>query len=326
MRKITVIVPVYNSELYLEKCINSILSQTYPVYEIILINDGSTDNSLKICEDFKNKDKRILLINQENGGVSKARNSGLEICSGDFVSFVDSDDVLELDMYEYLVSILDNHNADISHCGYKRLDEENHVLNECSGSHLVLEQNGTEAIDYMLRGKLFAGGLWNKLYKKSVIGDTRFEEELKNCEDILFNALVFQNAGTIVFGDETKYLYYEHSSSACNSLSATKKSSDSVLAAEKLLQESKSTQIHDLALKWLFLARLNIHKTFVVDSDKNNDMTENKKWLKQNYNKVYGIRRTDRINYYLSIYFSPVFKLVYNQYTKIRKSQWDPQK
>lgn len=324
MKKITVIVPVYNSEKYLEKCINSILSQTYPVTEIILVNDGSTDNSLKICEDFKNKDKRIILINQANSGVSKARNAGLEICSGDLVSFVDSDDALEPDMYEYLVNILDNHNADISHCGYKRLDEENQVLNECSGTHLVMEQNGTEAIDYMLRGKLFTGGLWNKLYKRTIIADTRFEEALKNCEDILFNAIVFQNAETIVFGDETNYLYYEHSSSACNTLSSSKKSNDSVLAAEKLLQNTNSSQIHDIALRWLFLSKLTIYKSLVMHSEEKNRINDSKKWLKENYKKIDGICRTDRINYYLSVHFPMLFKFVYSQHMKIKKPKWDP--
>lgn len=99
---ISVIVPVYNVEKYLHKCINSILNQTYKNLEIILIDDGSTDNSGKICDEYALKDNRIKVIHKENGGLSSARNAGLDICSGDYIGFVDSDDYIAEDMYEYL--------------------------------------------------------------------------------------------------------------------------------------------------------------------------------------------------------------------------------
>ena len=102
MKKISVIVPIYNVEKYLEKCLESIINQTFINLEIILINDGSTDFSGSICEKYKNKDNRIILIHKKNEGLSAARNKGLSIATGDYISFVDSDDFLDLNMYEIL--------------------------------------------------------------------------------------------------------------------------------------------------------------------------------------------------------------------------------
>ena len=100
MKKISIIVPIYNSELYLVECVNSIIDQTYKDIEIVLINDGSTDNSLKICKKFK--DNRIVIVNKENSGVSDSRNVGIERSTGDYISFVDSDDIIDTHYIEYL--------------------------------------------------------------------------------------------------------------------------------------------------------------------------------------------------------------------------------
>ena len=126
MEKLTVIVPVYNSSKYLKKCIESILEQTYVNTEIILVNDGSTDNSIDICKEFKQIDNRIIVIDKENGGVASARNAGLEVATGSYVAFVDSDDYVEKDMYETMIEALNNNNADIVECGFNQINiEEN---------------------------------------------------------------------------------------------------------------------------------------------------------------------------------------------------------
>ena len=120
---ISVIVPVYNTEKFLKNCISSIANQTYKDLEIILVNDGSTDNSGKICDDFAQKDSRIKVIHQSNKGVGAARNAGLDVAKGAYIGFVDSDDILRPDMYEFLLNNLIVHNADISVCGVQKIDE-----------------------------------------------------------------------------------------------------------------------------------------------------------------------------------------------------------
>jgi len=115
---ISIIVPIYNVEIYLEKCLNSIINQTYKNIEILLINDGSSDNSLRICKKYQKKDKRIVLINKKNGGLSSARNAGIDKASGNYLLFIDSDDYIEIDMIEKLYNNIKSNNADISICNF----------------------------------------------------------------------------------------------------------------------------------------------------------------------------------------------------------------
>ena len=124
MKKISVIVPVYNVERYLKRCIESIINQTYKDLEIILVDDGSTDSSGNICDEYKKIDKRISVIHKKNGGLSDARNEGLKVVTGTYIAFVDSDDFLDLDMYEYMQKNIEKENADIVICGTK-IDYDN---------------------------------------------------------------------------------------------------------------------------------------------------------------------------------------------------------
>ena len=125
---ISVIVPVYNIEAYLRKCIDSILAQTYTNLEIILVDDGSTDNSGEICNEYAAKDARIRVIHKGNGGLSSARNTGIDIATGKYIGFVDSDDYLAPDMYEKLLGAIVNNHADISVCNVHHVDENEELI------------------------------------------------------------------------------------------------------------------------------------------------------------------------------------------------------
>lgn len=116
--KISIVVPIYNTSFFLNKCIESIVNQSYSKLEIILVNDGSTDNSLSICDSYASQDDRIIVISKENGGLSSARNAGLDVATGDFIGFVDSDDFVASDMYEQLLDAILASNADVAECGY----------------------------------------------------------------------------------------------------------------------------------------------------------------------------------------------------------------
>ena len=177
---ISVIVPVYNVEKYLDKCISSIVNQTYKNLEIILINDGSTDNSLQICEKWKEKDDRIILINKENTGVSDTRNRGLDIATGKYVSFIDSDDFLELNMMEQLINEIKKGNIELVICGYNYL-YENRIKVELFDCLESFDKYG-----YLKEAFKMDASVWNKLFVRNIIGSLRFKEDLKVYEDMLF--------------------------------------------------------------------------------------------------------------------------------------------
>ena len=121
--KISVIIPVYNTELYLRRCLESVINQTYTNLQIIIIDDGSTDNSLKICTEYAQNDNRLIVYSQNNSGVSAARNKGLDMATGDYIAFVDSDDFIENDMFAKLLNTMVNNEADIIVCGIKFYSE-----------------------------------------------------------------------------------------------------------------------------------------------------------------------------------------------------------
>lgn len=205
MSKISIIVPVYNAEKYIEKCVNSLTSQTYKDIEIILINDGSTDSSLKICEKFERVDSRIKLYSKENGGVSSARNLGISKCKGKYICFVDSDDTVDIDFCEILVSNLENSKSDLSCCSYniiKNGQKEKKYKKEKKDKYITEDK-------YMQLLKCYKGFLWNKLYKKKIIDENRLklDENISMCEDLLFNFQYLAKCKKIICSNEKKYNY-----------------------------------------------------------------------------------------------------------------------
>ena len=176
--KVTIIVPVYNAEKYLEKCIKSLINQTYNNLEIILIDDGSLDKSWNICNNFAKKDTRIKVYHKENGGVSSARNWGLSNSSGKYILFVDSDDWLEDNMIEILYREIEEQKVDVSICNFFCNDEKSQKINDKTNNKIISDDR-KEKIKYLFEESLFGGYLWNKLIRKSIIGDIVFDENVK---------------------------------------------------------------------------------------------------------------------------------------------------
>lgn len=172
---ISVIVPVYNVEKYLDRCVESIVNQTYKNLEIILIDDGATDNSPEMCDEWKKKDNRIKVIHKKNGGLSDARNCGIDTATGDYFAFVDSDDYIDEKMYECLINMIEADSSDISMCSFRKVDEkgcdlsiENTVLNETIDKKLFFERLTTDECGFYVVA-------WNKLYKSSLFDDLRYD-------------------------------------------------------------------------------------------------------------------------------------------------------
>ena len=219
---LSVIIPVYNLEKYIDKCLDSLLAQTYSNLEIIVVNDGSTDKSLSILIEYKKKDSRIQIIDKQNEGVSKARLDGMKRATGQYIGFVDGDDIVEKDMFELLMNNAIKYNADISHCGYS-MDFPNGHSDKYYGTDRIVIQNNKEGLKDLLECKFIEPGLWNKIYKKSLIEDfienKDMDYSIKNLEDLLVNYFLFKQSNLSIYEDKCKYHYTIRKGSA-----ATKKS------------------------------------------------------------------------------------------------------
>lgn len=241
MEKVSIIVPVYNAESSIGYCLNSITSQTYTNLEIILVNDGSTDNSLQICKNYAAIDNRIIVVDQKNGGVSHARNTGLSYATGTYVEFVDSDDCIALNMVEKLVESIKTYATDLAICGFKivKLTEKlpTNILHcTCSGLGKTCVLSQKNFFEH------FAEILWktatlempsNKLYKNSILKQQKltFEEDCSLGEDFLLNMHYFEHMknGVVMLSEE--YYYYLQT----NTESLTHKYRDDLFDNELLL-------------------------------------------------------------------------------------------
>ena len=213
---ISVIVPVYNVEAYLSICIESILSQEYSQLEVILIDDGSTDNSGHICDEYAKIDNRINVIHQSNSGAAAAKNAGLQIASGTYLNFVDGDDFLEPNAYSHMVKTIKEQKADVVQCSYRDVFKD-HLVEHC------LEKNTLDQIDFLT---LFTVDwtcalLWDKLYKRSLFDGVSFETGHK-IDDEYFTYRGIMNAKKIVRDNQIIYNYRKRASSIMYSPSSAR--------------------------------------------------------------------------------------------------------
>lgn len=215
-KMISIIVPVYNGEKYIEKCILSIANQTYLNIQIIVVDDGSTDNTVKIVQKLMERDERIMYLYQTNKGVSAARNLALSKAEGEYIGFCDSDDWIESDMYEVLMNNILYHGADISIVQYFLESEEKGIIAPFGNDSVVEIYTAEDALKEMCKGCLLLGQLWNKLFKASAISETRFDESISICEDILFITELMPNVKKVVFENTCKYHYIQTENSAMN--------------------------------------------------------------------------------------------------------------
>lgn len=191
LKKVSVIVPVYNSEQYLNRCIESLLDQSYSNIEIMIVNDGSTDKSLNICEKYKKVDNRIVIINQENKGVGKARNTGLKNVTGNYIMWVDSDDYIEKNHIESFVNRIEESDYDVA-IALEKVD-------------ILREENSIEIIKNLLLKKI-APHLWQMIFKKDAIKNISFEN-IPVGEDFIFIVEVFFNNKSFYIFEQNSYFY-----------------------------------------------------------------------------------------------------------------------
>ena len=272
--KISVIVPVYNVEQYLERCVDSIINQTYKNLEIILVNDGSTDNSGQLCDELAKKDDRIRVIHKKNGGLSDARNVGIDEAEAELVGFIDSDDYIDEDMYEVLINNLKAANADLSMCGH--YDVYNNVPESQVSDKKTWELSPQEAIKMVMEAKILSVTAVNKLYKKSLFSELKFEIG-KIAEDAFIMIKLLDKCNKIVATNEKKY-YYVHRENSITTQKFSLKFLNVIEAYEQnkeiiLEKYPELKEVAQMRMNWAYFYVLD---RLLLDKEYNDKKLENK--------------------------------------------------
>lgn len=205
---LSIIVPVYNNERYLENTLNSVLRQSYEDFELLLIDDGSGDESLTICQKFAGRDHRVRIICKENGGVSSARNRGLDEAQGEYIAFIDGDDCIDPQMYEVMIDVLEREKVDLVNCRVIKADSY-----EWTPYEVGTVEVSDLPVNYLSKKGYFIDSSLNKVYRRALIGETRFNEKLAYSEDKLFVTEIILKARTMALVSNVFYHYIQHEDS-----------------------------------------------------------------------------------------------------------------
>lgn len=246
--KVSIIVPVYNVEKYLEKCLKSLISQSYKNIEIILIDDGSKDNSGRICDEYKRKDSRIKVIHKENAGVSEARNSGIQKATGKYLCFVDADDFVMDNYVEYMHQLIVKDSSDIAICT-KMFSN----FNEKQTSEEVIENlDGENAIIRILNYRMPIG-VYSRIFKKDLIEDNRirFLKDIYMGEGFNFNVACFQKAKKVIVSNYKVYYYRRNNATSATTKFSIKKCENS-LYAMKVMRDNLIIRTERVINSWKY--------------------------------------------------------------------------
>lgn len=254
MPRLSIIVPIYNVEKYLSRCIESILNQTFKDFELILVNDGSTDNCKEICEKYKRMDSRIIVANKKNGGLSSARNLGIDISKGDYIGFVDSDDFIDVHMYEILLNTINAYDSDIVICDYYKVNEydiKKYEKMKSNNKDIKVENiNNIDVIERIITRDIKIVVAWNKIYKRSLFDNLRYKEGVI-CEDEFLAHRIFYKCNKVSIINQKLYYYIQRKGSIINS-PFSPKDFDKIYAIKDrvdFLNEKKITNLIDKAEK-----------------------------------------------------------------------------
>ena len=264
---ISVIVPVYNAEKYLRKCLESIVNQTYKDLEIILVDDGSTDLSPQICDEYAAKDERIRVIHKPNGGVSTARNVGLDSFNGEYVTFIDSDDYIEINMFERIFEAISAKDVDLVFIREKSVNIEGKTIyvNGEAPTAKILYIDKEKAEERII--KMQINGMCDKTYKRSLIDGIRVFEGKQHGEDLLFNIQVLERVKTAALIDEILYSYVSNEDSITH-VPFNEHTVDGLFfkdETERIIEE-KFPRYLDLARRRSFVARQAVLRKIIKDN------------------------------------------------------------
>ena len=285
---ISIIVAVYNVEKYLKKCLDSIINQAFQNFELILVDDGSTDSSGEICDEYKTKDKRIKVIHQENRGLSAARNVGIDASTAEYIGFVDGDDYISYNMYEFLYNCLIENNADVAVCGLYNCFKNKKVPQYKKKEFYLLDN--VSALKMALEGVVFSVHAVNKLYKRDLFKKNRFPEGRLSEDAFIIPKILFESKKVVV--KTLPLYYYVHHSGTITTSNYKKKDLDVVSAYFKILKfvEKNCPELKKQAefrFLWAFMYVLD--KMILTENLQKDDFkkyTEIIKLLRKNFVKI----------------------------------------
>lgn len=315
---ISVIVPVYKVEKYLQKCVESIQKQTYTDLEIILIDDGSPDTCGKICDDFANEDNRIKVIHKENEGLSAARNAGLQCANGEYITFVDSDDYISETCFEKMVNAITEYQTDIAMCGSMCVDESGKIL-----SQDIFEEGkvytGEEIVnEFVLPLKT---AVWNKLFRSEILINREFPKGRIHGEDLVFVTSFLSPETKLVTVGEKGYYYVKHAGSITTK-GFSSKSFDEVYCKDKAYNHivKQFPKIKEKAIIWKFKSRMNVIRKMVVNNCLDDDIYNlYLSWLVNNYGICKkNLRLKEKIEFMLCYKFLFIYKKIIDAVMKNR--------
>lgn len=316
---ISIIIPVYKVEEYLEKCVDSVIKQTYDNLEIILVDDGSPDNCGKICDQYSKKDKRVKVIHKENGGLSDARNAGIDISRGEYISFIDSDDYVEIDYIETLYNSIIKSKADLAVCAHKVVYSNGSVIDKATNNYY--EYTSKEALKHMLYDQDLDLSAWGKLYKRNLFDNVRYPKG-RIFEDAATTYKLIDNAKKVVVYSMSKYFYIIRKKSITTN-NFTMKKMDLIKSTDEMCTfiKNKYPDLEQAADRRMMYAYMSTLTQFVKSNCKNSEVEDKlMTYIKNNSKKILKdkqIPKRDRIAL-ISIKFGIKFyKIIWNFYEKI---------
>lgn len=308
---ISVIIPVYNVEQWLDECIESVVNQSYTNLEIILIDDGSPDNCPKMCEQWAQRDERIHVIHKKNGGLSDARNAGLDICTGDYISFVDSDDHIHKDMYQIMLQDMLETGSDIVRCSKYFQKDTEEIEDQYIDSARYYNQK--QMLDcYFYHKDNFCGGIWDKLFKAEIFKNLRFPVGI-NSEDYYVYATIYNTVDKLYYNNIPLYYYRIRENSICSAKDINNHSFDKIKVADivkQFIDKNYPARSYD-ALAFQIICRYANYYNILMDKG----YSMRKEW-KQDMRKFTKkmlfhkkIEISFKIKYLFLTYFSSVYRI-----------------
>lgn len=319
---ISVIVPVYNIARDLPNCLDSILAQTHSNIEIVAVDDGSQDSSGGILDQYAENHPNIIVIHKENGGVTSARLRGVQEASGEWIGFVDGDDMIEPDMYERLLCNALMYDAQISHCGYQLCLPDGRV-NYFHNTGLLAKQDKTTALKELLSGSMIEPGLWNKLFHKtlfhSLLHDGAIDTSIKINEDLLMNFYLFSAAEQTVFEDWCPYRYIAREGSASRSELNLHKIYDPIRVKEIICQVAPDELQADAQCAYLNTCINSYYELIAFDTDCREDMRKVRAMLKREKNSFSLLGKKRMIMAWMIVTTPVLYNAIYRFYLRCFK-------
>ena len=297
---ISVIVPVYKVEKYLKRCVDSILAQTYPCLEVILVDDGSPDGCPAICDEYAREDRRVRVIHKENGGLSDARNAGIDAAKGKFLGFVDSDDYVHPRFYELLLQALKEEGADIAGCDVKKVCKTEKIEEKEQQPIQRTVYSGREATANLYDAQMYLKSVvaWNKLYKKELFEEIRFPKGKLHEDEFTSYKLQYQSE-SVVYINRAYYFYFQREDGIMGK--EQRKISPAVLEAYEEMERFFSEKGEKDLLQMMMYRYLSMVRRYASDAVKSGDEEEirlgryyDKKFRKDYRKYIWKIKKPKR--------------------------------